>query len=650
MSDFLYTVEMTAEEYAQYNVPAVLLDASLYSSIEFTDDTTIAFSGASALESWIAWEGCELIGAAGAAKLDENGRLAESVYDVTYSYGSSTFTVVTTVTIEEYTAQIEPVEDVAEYISLSDPAIPYLVERAYGYTLQSRSLSGRSTRTVVSAAVQGMLYTTSEIDVYGSGVDSKIRYTENHEMMDLYGSQLWSEAVEERYQDGTYTYTYNEEKQTSPVTSENQAETLRVAFANVVASGIPVLADLASIELVELPEGYLLEFTLTEEMKELTKETAASMVMADPKAIDAEASAYTHQQAEGYMGIDAVTGLPTSVSTTYSGAHTVDGYDYALGLNMTCSIDAASFTSYTAVTEEPMPMEEPEEKATPLFYQVTGPDGEQMWLMGTIHVGDARMAYLPQEIYDAFNSADALAVEYNSNAFDEQMENDDKLAQQVYDNYFYADGTTIADHISDAKLYEDAQKRMKLAGEYYETADLIKAYLWSQTLDNFYLRLGYKLSADYGLDNRLMDLAEEQGKEILDVESGLFQIEMLTGYSDALQEEMLAGSVGSGPSAYYGSVQELYELWCSGDEAALIEYLAPEDTSEMTEEELALYEEYTKAMEWDRNAGMLEVAKEYLSSGKTVFFAVGLAHLIAEDGLVNTLREAGYTVELVTYA
>jgi uncharacterized protein YbaP (TraB family) len=29
---------------------------------------------------------------------------------------------------------------------------------------------------------------------------------------------------------------------------------------------------------------------------------------------------------------------------------------------------------------------------------------------------------------------------------------------------------------------------------------------------------------------------------------------------------------------------------------------------------------------------------------------VGLAHLLAKDGLVATLREAGYTVELVQYA
>jgi len=32
-----------------------------------------------------------------------------------------------------------------------------------------------------------------------------------------------------------------------------------------------------------------------------------------------------------------------------------------------------------------------------------------------------------------------------------------------------------------------------------------------------------------------------------------------------------------------------------------------------------------------------------------VFYAVGLAHVLAEEGLVNSLREAGYTVEPVEY-
>ena len=62
-----------------------------------------------------------------------------------------------------------------------------------------------------------------------------------------------------------------------------------------------------------------------------------------------------------------------------------------------------------------------------------------------------------------------------------------------------------------------------------------------------------------------------------------------------------------------------------------------------------MYEEYNNAMNLERNRKMLEVAISYLESGETVFFAVGLAHLLVEEGLVDTLRDAGYTVELVTY-
>ena len=84
----------------------------------------------------------------------------------------------------------------------------------------------------------------------------------------------------------------------------------------------------------------------------------------------------------------------------------------------------------------------------------------------------------------------------------------------------------------------------------------------------------------------------------------------------------------------------------------------PYQLIELTEEEIAEYEaqkhlidEYNKAMSYDRNDGMLEKAIEYLESGEVIFYAVGLAHLLNNvNGLVDTLQQAGYTVELVPYA
>ena len=73
------------------------------------------------------------------------------------------------------------------------------------------------------------------------------------------------------------------------------------------------------------------------------------------------------------------------------------------------------------------------------------------------------------------------------------------------------------------------------------------------------------------------------------------------------------------------------------------------DIYEMTAEELVLYQEYVDKVIIQRNEGMLEVAIDYLESGETVFYAVGMAHLLQENGLVDTLRAAGYTVEQLTY-
>ena len=146
-----------------------------------------------------------------------------------------------------------------------------------------------------------------------------------------------------------------------------------------------------------------------------------------------------------------------------------------------------------------------------------------------------------------------------------------------------------------------------------------------------------------------MELAQSQDKPVLNVESGLDQLQMLYGFSDEIQESILASTLSIDPASYNSTQMELYELWCEGDEKKLIAAMEV-DTSDMSQEELALYEEYEQAMHNDRNEQMLQVAEGYLESGETVFFAVGLAHLLAEDGLVNALRDAGYTVELVSYS
>ena len=649
MSGYQYCAEATAEGFTARYVPAVLLDASLYSTVAFTDDTTLSFSGATGLESWLAGEDRALIGAVGTAVLDESGALVSTTYDVTYSYGSAVVTELVSVQTSAFTDQVPAPKDTSAYTKLDHPDIPMLLERCCGNLLQSRSVSASISEVIVSAGVGGVLTHLTEVDMYGEGLDLKLQAEDSYQMTDLYGNSYWTTLVNEYYADGQYVYTLDGEAETYSLDTAEDAESIRLYwmdFVNVVLT----LSGMESVTMTEVPGGYVMDYTPTESVTAAMKEYACTNILSDPDYLDSIASGYSVQQSDCYIGIDGVTGLPTAISMTYSGAHTIDGYDYVLSMQTSQSIDAISLDAYTAVTGQPMPTEEQTESPTPLFYHVTGPDGEEMWLLGTIHVGDQRTTNLPAEIYEAFRTSDALAVEFDVNAYEEQMENDPELIQALAASIFYTDGSTISSHIEDPELYEYAKQVLKFTGDYSANAEMMKPVLWSQSIDNFYLRLGGRLTADYGVDMQLLDMAGDQGKTILDVESGMEQMQMLTGYSDALQEYLLASSLSYTPAQYNADVNELFELWCAGDEAALIEALAPQDTSGMTEEELAFYEEYTKAMEWDRNAEMLEVAKGYLSSGDTVFYAVGLAHLLAQDGLVNTLRAAGYTVELVGYA
>ena len=254
--------------------------------------------------------------------------------------------------------------------------------------------------------------------------------------------------------------------------------------------------------------------------------------------------------------------------------------------------------------------------------------GEKLYLFGTIHVGDDRTAFLPQTVYDAFDAADALAVEFDTDVFTEQLDEDEALQAQIRDNYVYTDGTVISNHV-DSELYEAASCLLKVAGQYSRQSDQMRPFVWSQLIDSFYLSQGRRLTASKGVDNRLMARAREQEKEILSVESGEFQIGMLAGYSDQVQEMMLAQSVSGTRNQALDSTSALFELWCSGDEEAIrerVDAMSEEERAEVDEDDLAIYDEYHQKMD------------------------VGMAHLLGEGGLVDGLRAAGYTVTPVQTA
>ena len=58
-------------------------------------------------------------------------------------------------------------------------------------------------------------------------------------------------------------------------------------------------------------------------------------------------------------------------------------------------------------------------------------------------------------------------------------------------------------------------------------------------------------------------------------------------------------------------------------------------------------ETFSNAMLKDRNVGMKNKFNEYFNGNKKVFYMVGAAHLIGDDGLASLLEKEGYKVTRV---
>lgn len=296
----------------------------------------------------------------------------------------------------------------------------------------------------------------------------------------------------------------------------------------------------------------------------------------------------------------------------------------------------------TAQTTAPSPTDEA--SVHPMLFHVTGQNGEEGYLFGTIHAGDARIQVAMNKLTSYVDSCDALAVEFDLVAYEE-----DYAAQmQAMEQFVLTDGTTIEDHMP-KELYDKAVALLKQANL---QPGLMKGYnlaMWSQLVEQGAMEVYTEFDPEAGMDRTLIRHCYEKKIEVRDVESAELQYNLLAGFSDELNLLILKDTLER-LDAYGESLKALFDAWASGDYARIVAALsAEEEVDEATEEERALMEDYYDKMLTQRNLGMRDKAVEWLKAGDKVFFAVGAAHLVEEDGLVALLRTEGYTVEQVDY-
>ena len=282
---------------------------------------------------------------------------------------------------------------------------------------------------------------------------------------------------------------------------------------------------------------------------------------------------------------------------------------------------------------------------SPLLYHVEDGKGGELYLFGTIHLGDERVQTALELVRPYLDRCAALGVEFDVVAF----EKDTKAQVAAMTPFVYTDGTQAADHMPEA-LYERASELLKQAGlapgllSYYNVA------MWAQLVEQAALMTTCDLDFDGGMDRALIRDCYEKKLPVRDVESPELQYGLLASFSDELNLLLMENTLDH-LDTYGESTVRLYEAWTRGDEAELLALITgeeQEDEEELTEDQIALLEDYNRKMLDDRNLGMRDVALTWMAEDKPVFFAVGAAHLLGENGLAELLRAEGCTVERIT--
>lgn len=254
-----------------------------------------------------------------------------------------------------------------------------------------------------------------------------------------------------------------------------------------------------------------------------------------------------------------------------------------------------------------------------------------IYLLGSIHVADPEIYPLDSAIEDAFALADSLVVEVDITQIDEMQ-----MLQLVSDYGTYPQDEGLRDHIPEDLYVQLDEQFEQLGVNNFALLDIYRPWVVVATQEELQLQeLGY--NAEDGIDLYFIDKAAETGKDIIELETAEFQIELLSSFPDELMILMLEEGVENPPTR--ADLDMLFEAWEDGDVVEM-ERLA----FEALEEEPALEPYYDKMFD-ERNLNMVEMIEGLLGGDESYFVVVGAGHLVGENGLINLLEARGYVTE-----
>ncbi len=259
-----------------------------------------------------------------------------------------------------------------------------------------------------------------------------------------------------------------------------------------------------------------------------------------------------------------------------------------------------------------------------------------VYVLGSIHTGDSSIYPFSEGILDAFDNSNVLAVEANIVA-------DKEGTQYMMDKASYSGDDTLEKNISE-ETYKLFVETIKSAGLNPEDYVKFKPWFAALLVQNL-ATLESSLDPTLGIDYNLIIKAMFGGKDIMEIEGIKFQTDLFDSMPKEIQENFLRSSIDEKDTKDTNTSGELVkymlELWKKGD---MVEF-----EKIMSQASLEMDGEFGNIFLNERNKNMVDKVEEFLNSedGKSYFVVVGAGHLTGDTGIINALKDKGYTVKQI---
>jgi uncharacterized protein YbaP (TraB family) len=271
----------------------------------------------------------------------------------------------------------------------------------------------------------------------------------------------------------------------------------------------------------------------------------------------------------------------------------------------------------------------------PLFWKAVKGD-ETIALLGTVHSGRKTFYPLPNTIEDSLRSSKALLLEIDLSTVDSE-----EVHKKIEETSGLPKGESLFRLLS-SDLYFKLDERLaefKLQIVEYEHKKPWYFIFLLLTLESGIDPEGLEL----GVDLYLTKQAKRLKKEVIPLESVESQMQIFSELSRQDQLElidvMLEKPFDRGQTKR--DLRRLQEAWEKGDRGAIDRHI------EKSKGASPIEKKFMQRINHQRNAKMLDAIIDHSKTHKQVFVAVGTMHLLGKEGLIENLKTAGFTVELV---